>query len=405
MRHRLTPFLVALAVSFSLLLPDLPFAKTSSENRIIAVGDVHGAYDSFVQILQKAGLLDAKKNWNAGNATLIQTGDVLDRGPKSREAMDLLMRLEEQAPAKKGRVFALLGNHEVMNMIGDLRYVSAEEYASYANEDSEKRRARSYLEYQELLKNRAETMGQEEPIFTAESKSEWEKAHPLGFVEQREAFGPQGKYGRWLRKHSAVMEMDDIIFLHGGISLNVSKLKIKEINRLVAEDLKRFDQQKEYLIQNKLILPFFTLEEMLAAAREEVDFLASPPKEKKSYQDSVPKNHLQTLESFVALGSWLSIHPEGPLWFRGYSEWPEEEGDKNITDIISSYGVAHFVVGHTVQPNGSIQSRFNGKVFLIDTGMLASSYPSGRASALEIQNGIFTAIYMDSKVVLWGKTK
>jgi hypothetical protein len=62
-------------------------------------------------------------------------------------------------------------------------------------------------------------------------------------------------------------------------------------------------------------------------------------------------------------------------------------------------------VGHTVQPNGSIQSRFNGKVFLIDTGMLTSSYPTGRASALEIQNDSFTAIYIDNKVMLWSKTK
>jgi hypothetical protein len=398
-------FTLTLLLSANLLVSILHSAQTNPGKRIVAVGDVHGAFDAFVQILQKAKVIDQEQKWIARNTTLIQTGDILDRGPKSRAAMDLLMKLEEQAPSQKGRVIALLGNHEVMNIIGDLRYVSTEDYASYANQQSEERREKAYQEYQEFLRRRTNTMSQTQPNFTAETKAEWDKAHPPGFFEQREAFSLEGKYGRWLRKHQAVMELDEIVFLHGGISPTVSKMKISQINTLVRDDLKRFDEYKTYLLQKDLILSFFTLEEMLVAARQEVDYLTTSEveKEKKSYQPSDPKKHLQVLQEFLAIGSWLSVHPEGPLWFRGYAEWPDTEGEENISKLLEAYHVSHFVVGHTVQQKGSIQMRFQGEVFLIDTGMLTSFYPTGRASALEIQNGTFMAIYTDREVMLFGK--
>ena len=62
--------------------------------RIVAVGDVHGAGDAFVSILQKTGLIDAQKRWAGGTAILVQTGDLLDRGQDVRQILDLLMALE-----------------------------------------------------------------------------------------------------------------------------------------------------------------------------------------------------------------------------------------------------------------------------------------------------------------------
>jgi hypothetical protein len=100
--------------------------------RIIAVGDLHGDYEQFTSVLSSAGLIDGNGDWTGGKAHLVQTGDVVDRGPDSRSIMDLLMRLEKQAAAAGGGVHALLGNHEAMNVYGDLRYVSPGEFASYA---------------------------------------------------------------------------------------------------------------------------------------------------------------------------------------------------------------------------------------------------------------------------------
>src|SRR6185436_3171844 len=109
-----------------LALVAAPTLRAAPAPRIVAVGDVHGAGDAFVSILQKAGLIDAQKRWTGGTAILVQTGDLLDRGQDVRQVLDLLMALETEAAKAGGRVNALLGNHELMNLIGETRDVAPE---------------------------------------------------------------------------------------------------------------------------------------------------------------------------------------------------------------------------------------------------------------------------------------
>ena len=125
------PFLLALVVF--LTIPVAPAAQDawSGVERIVAVGDVHGDYEQFVKLLRGAGLLDKESKWAGGKAHLVQTGDVPDRGARSRDVMDLLMKLEKQAKKAGGYVHALIGNHEAMNMYGDLRYVHVGEFAAF----------------------------------------------------------------------------------------------------------------------------------------------------------------------------------------------------------------------------------------------------------------------------------
>src|SRR5579864_4282595 len=111
----------------------------SGVERIVAVGDVHGDYDQLEAVLKTAGLIDAQGNWAGGKTHLVQTGDILDRGPDSRKCMDLLMRLEKQAEEAGGYVHALIGNHEAMNVYGDLRYTSPGEFAAFRDEEFEKK--------------------------------------------------------------------------------------------------------------------------------------------------------------------------------------------------------------------------------------------------------------------------
>ena len=66
-------------------------------DRIVAVGDVHGDYNQFLRTLLAAKVIDQNNQWIGGRTHLIQTGDLFDRGPDSRKAMDLLMRLEVEA--------------------------------------------------------------------------------------------------------------------------------------------------------------------------------------------------------------------------------------------------------------------------------------------------------------------
>ena len=90
-------------------------------SRVVAIGDIHGAYDEFTGLLRAVGLVDGDLHWQGGNTHLVSLGDLVDRGAGSKQVMDLLMRLQEQAEAAGGRVHVLLGNHELMNLTGDLR--------------------------------------------------------------------------------------------------------------------------------------------------------------------------------------------------------------------------------------------------------------------------------------------
>src|SRR5262245_20788781 len=98
----------------------LSIGSPAAKEHAVAIGDVHGDLDAFVGILQRAHLIDPVHRWSGGTTILVQTGDFLDRGPKSRGVMDLLMSLQKEAQRAGGRVIALMGNHEAMNIFGDL---------------------------------------------------------------------------------------------------------------------------------------------------------------------------------------------------------------------------------------------------------------------------------------------
>ena len=118
-------------------------AAACAQGRVVAIGDVHGAYPEFVSILQRTGLIDGNLKWIGGSVILVQTGDLLDRGRRSRECLDLLMELERQAKKRGGKVIPLLGNHEVLNILGDGNYVTTEIYRTFATSRSEKTREKA----------------------------------------------------------------------------------------------------------------------------------------------------------------------------------------------------------------------------------------------------------------------
>ncbi|MGB7436297.1 MAG: metallophosphoesterase [Candidatus Acidiferrum sp.] len=369
-------------------------AKAQAESdAVVAIGDVHGAYDDFVSILQRVGLIDKQNHWAGGKATFVQVGDLIDRGPKPREVLDLMMALEKGAPEAGGRVISVLGNHEVMNIMGDLRYVTPGNFASFADTHSEERQRAAYQQYVKWRGGHAALFAElAQPMEITEA--EWMARHPLGFIEQREAFGPKGEYGQWLREHPAVAKVGGIIFLHGGISPGLAHLTLDAINGDVRDEIKTFDSTKQYLVDENVILPFFTFQEIVAAAQAELTA------ERKSRVTSDEQRQAR-LTQFLRLGDWLSIRVDGPLWFRGYDQWSDDEGALEVGKLLDAYHVGDIVTGHTPQKGGRIRPRFGNKVFLIDTGMLSSYYTGGRASALEISNdGQFTAVYLDQQVML-----
>ena len=362
---------------------------------IVAIADVHGDFDDFVAILQRTGLINQQNHWTGGKTTFVQCGDLLDRGPKPREVMDLMMALEKEAEQAGGQVVSLLGNHEMMNIMGDLRYVTPVNYASYADSNSEKRQKAAYAEFVKWSSSHASLLA-ELPQPMELTEAEWMARHPAGFIEQREAFGPKGQYGGWLRKHAAVVEIGGSIFLHGGIHPDLAKLKIDAMNDQIRDEIKTLDASKQYLQNEKLILPFFTFQEIDNVLQAEV------VAERKSRATGNKDREAKIVE-YLNRDNWLSTKPDGPLWFRGYDQWGEADGTTQVDTLLEAFKAARIVVGHTVQKGGRIRVRFGGKVFLIDTGMLNSYYPGGRASALEIcGDAKIAVVYLDRQVVLFG---
>ena len=151
---------------FSLFIAAAAYAPANADDwrvegadRVVAISDIHGAYDAMVETLKNVGVIDDQLAWAGGTARLVIVGDILDRGPRSRDVMDLLMRLEDESQAAGGYVHVLIGNHESMNMIGDMRYVSKEEYAAFAADETLEERRRwfqAYLRRQPMPRDEAD---------------------------------------------------------------------------------------------------------------------------------------------------------------------------------------------------------------------------------------------------------
>ncbi len=329
--HRLAAFL---ALSLCWILPVLGQDEFPAPQRIVAVGDVHGDFDRFTTLLRQAGVIDKKQKWIAGKTHLIQTGDLLDRGPDSRKVMDLLLRLEGQALKAGGRVHVLLGNHETMNMFGDLRYVSDGEYAAFRSSQSEDIRD-AYFEKYVLTALEKRTEAEEERRLRAK----WYAGHPLGWVEHRFAFGPNGTYGKWLRQKNTVIRIGDILFLHGGISPKYSTWSIRQLNDTVRKELADFS-----LLQNGVVM------------------------------DSA-----------------------GPLWYRGLAEAPEADVADDVNDLLERYQVKHVVIGHT-PTRGAVLPRFDGRVILIDVGL--SGFYGGPMACLIVEGTRFQALHRGTRLEL-----
>jgi hypothetical protein len=352
--------------------------------RIVAVGDVHGAGDALVSILQKAGLIDAQKRWTGGTSILVQTGDLLDRGPGVRQILDLLMALETQAAAAGGRVQALMGNHEVMNIIGETRDVAPELYQQFADAKSEQKREDGFQAASKL--NGGSSI----------DKAEWMTAHPLGYIEYREALGANAPYGKWLRSKPVVADIGDTIFMHGGITLEFTTDSVDNINKRVRRELTEFEDGFRWLQQHNLAAPFSTLSEVAKAAQNE--WVKLDAKRKRDSLTDEDINEAKLLVPILKIDSSALLNANGPLWFRGYSTWTDEEGSQLMPALLKKYKVKRFVTAHTPQPSGQITTRFGNTLYLIDTGMLDGKfYPGGRPAALEINGDTVTSIYLEQK--------
>jgi hypothetical protein len=343
--HTPGALLAGMALAVAAAAADDP-CRVPDAPRVVAVGDVHGSYDSLVGILRFTGLTDAKDKWAGGKAHLVQTGDLLDRGTDARKVLDLLMRLEGEARKAGGRVHALLGNHEVMNMLGDLRYVNAEEYRAWQEPESTRRREHYYEATLAQARKKAGAAGQ--PFDEDAFHAKFLQQVPLGAIERDAALSAEGRYGRWLRERPVVAKVDGVAFVHGGLTPEVAALGCEAINAQVRREL----------------------------------------------TDDFAKTQ-QAPQGTLAAGE------KGPLWYRGLAKDDESILGPQVDQVLKSLGARAIVVGHSVTGDGRIQARLGGRVIGIDVGM--GEVYGRHLAALEVgADGSLTAVYPDRREELAG---
>jgi hypothetical protein len=398
---------VGLVLALTATTLQTPLLSQNAPGRLVAIGDIHGSFDGFTAILRKTGLVDEQMRWAGGRTVFVQTGDFTDRGPDVRKVMDLLMQLEKEAKAAGGQAIVLAGNHEVMNMIGDLRDVTPQICAAFATPQSESRREKEWDQYERLSQSRARVLTPPPAVYS-QSREAWTAAHPLGCLEYREAMGPGGTYGKWLRDKDIAAVVNGTLFMHAGLNPSRDAPKsIDDVNDRARSEVRRFDGFRNRLVDRRMGLPSFSLQNVVDVAVAELTAANASIEAAKARGSEPPQLDLFFLREAQALAKipeWSLIDPEGPLWFRGYATWSEADTAAQVTAFLDQMKLARIVVGHTPTVDRRIGTRYGGRVITIDTGMLASHY-KGKPSALEIVEGRIKAIYPDGEAELTAAAK
>lgn len=328
--------------------------------RIVAFADVHGAYPELVSILRETSVIDGSLHWSAGDTHLVSLGDLVDRGPESRKVLDLLMRLEDEAGDAGGAVHVLLGNHEVMNIVGDLRYVSDSEYAAYAGSEDAALREQAW---QALLAR--------DP---AAPRSAFDADFPPGYFGHRQAFSPAGKYGAWLLAKPYLIAINDTAFVHAGLPSLVARLGLEATNETLRAQLDGY------------LHSWRAVEAELALAR---------PVPFQERAETLSASGAETQAQAIRASQEAEIFTQsGPTWFRGQALCYAHAEAANLSAALARLGVSRVVTGHTISPSGRVLHRFDGRVVLLDTGMLRSAY-GGTPSALVFEDGRWSVAYAD----------
>ncbi|MEM8682756.1 MAG: metallophosphoesterase [Pseudomonadota bacterium] len=336
--------------------------------RVVAISDPHGAHAAFLKTLAASGIVDEEQRWSAGETHLVINGDILDRGDDSRDSMDLLMRLEGEAAAAGGRVHILLGNHEAMVLIGDLRYVAAGEYAAFSDEASDDERDRWYAA---LVARDGEL---ERATFDAD--------YPRGFFAHRRGYAYNGKYGEWLLQKPAMILINDTAFVHAGMSSLLGELGFDGVNVGLVGEMRDYETLLGSLYADQLLLPTDNYFDHESLMRAQIATITA---------EDANDLRIARLERAIELGNSRLHGPDGPLWYRGNIACSGLVEIDRLDAALQAIGATRVVVGHTPTPDRSILERFDGRVIEIDTGMNNAVY-GGEGNALLIENGRLSTI-------------
>lgn len=189
-----------------------------SNQKIIAIGDIHGDLDTLKTILKSLSLIDGEDRWIGKDIHLVFVGDLVDRGPQSKEVMDFIMELEGVAPALESHVHTLLGNHELLVTMGAFKYLHRNDLRAF---------------------------------------NDWSNAS-WGISAVRNAYQGNSPYANWIRSRKTMLKIGDTLFVHGGLDSWVFDYSIDEVNTTVNQWIENLqgvspmpDFETEFLIEGE----------------------------------------------------------------------------------------------------------------------------------------------------------
>lgn len=376
---RLIVFVIALGLASTAAALAAQSSWTGVE-RVVAVGDIHGAYDELTAILRQAGVIDAESRWSGGRAHLVSMGDLVDRGDRSRDVLELMMRLEEEAAAAGGRVHVLLANHEAMRVSGELQDAAPGEFAAFAADEDPARRDAAYRRY----------LAWHARADDAAARAAFDAAFPPGYFGLTAAFAPDGRYGAWILQRPVVITIDGTAFVHGGLTAAMGATTAEAMNETLPADLAAYARAWRTLVDAGVLNEETAFAERPATAAARLAELRG--------RGDAGTAELAALEAAAAELSRRAESPvfiaDGPLWNRS-TAWCNPNAEVVRVDAaLAALGAERVALGHTPTPDGRIVSRMDGRVLLIDTGMLAPVY-GGRPAALTQSGGRLGALYAD----------
>lgn len=381
-------------------LPGDTSAAQESGRRIVAIGDVHGAYDEFVGVLGATGLIDDSRAWSGGNSVLVQTGDLLDGGSDVREVLDLMMRLQTEARAAGGEVIVLLGDHEVLNILGELRDVSPAAFASFAKEEQTEMLRAAFQEFAQAYLRLEAGYRQASRSKKEDVRDQWVEDQVPGRIEYLRAMGPEGIYGQWLRTLPVTAMVDDYLFMHASIAPQLAAWSPDAINQRLADEIRTLDASRAHLLGLEMVTTFGDIAELIHGITNDAGGLDwfETPREMLNKPPALPTEEFRRLDRFerseplLRINGWFMLAPRGPIWSTGFADAPDGLLEASLPGLLEATGTKAVVAGHVPSDDSAVRVRAGGKLFLIDTGMSESG---GKASALVIAGGEVEVVYGD----------
>jgi hypothetical protein len=276
-------------------MPDPDYNQSYKDvEKVAVITDIHGEYKTYLNLLTGLGIIDKGQKWSYGKGHLVVLGDIFDRGDKVTEVLWHLFALEKQASQTGGKVHLILGNHELMTLNNELAYIN-----------------KKYREVEKIINT--------------------------GYSD---LYSDNSVIGRWLRSKPVAVTINNMIFIHGGLSIKLvrKKISLNQINMV--------------------------------------------------YSDLLSGNPMDYAESVQA--EVLTSDDSDPLWYRGYFH-DSAFCMTTVDSLLDFYGGKHIIVGHTAFQE--VRALYDNKIIGADAGIMNKK--SGEM--LIVENGVFYRGFRDGR--------